>query len=80
VPFSTDESDLYEDDYDGAAATLVFTSTVNSNHIMTITLAALQIERESPTAGGRGEIVLPLNGISRMSSSTEEIAVQIRTS
>jgi hypothetical protein len=47
---------------------------------MTITLAALQIERETPTAGGRGEIVLPLNGISRMSSSTEEIAVQIRTS
>ena len=80
VPFSTDEADLYAADYDGAACTLVFTSTVNSNHIMTITLAALQVERETPVASGRGEIVLPINGISRMSSSTKEIAVQIRTS
>lgn len=80
VPFSTDEADIYAADYDGAAATLVFTSPVNANHIMTITLAALQIERESPTANGRGEIVLPLSGIARSSGSTKEIAVQLRTS
>jgi len=70
---TTGETDLYDQTNDGTSATLVFTSTVDTNVVFTLTLATLQVEAESPTMNGRGEIMLNINGTARMSSATKEI-------
>lgn len=74
------ETDLYDQTNDGTTATLVFTSTVDSNNILTFTLATLQVEAESPVQNARGETMLSIRGTARMSSSTKEIVAQLRTS
>lgn len=70
-------ADLYDQTNDGTTATFVFTSTVDTNVVFTLTLATLQVEAESPTMNARGEVMLTLNGTARMSSSTNEIAATL---
>lgn len=71
------EADLYDQGYIGAAATLVFTSTVDAAHVLTFSIGALQVPPATPTANARGEIVLRQTGVARMSSSTAEIGATL---
>jgi hypothetical protein len=51
---------------------LAFTNTVGSA-VLTATLAALQVPAMTPVVNGRGEVMLEIEGISRMSGSTREL-------
>ncbi len=73
-PYSTDEVTLYNQALAGAAATLTFTNTVGGA-VLVFTLAALQVGAVSPVVNGKGEIMLEIDGIARMSGSTRELVV-----
>jgi hypothetical protein len=71
-PYTSDETDLYEQALAGAAATLVFT---NGGYSTTFSFATLQFPDLSPVVAGKGEIPLTLEGIARKSGSTAELIV-----
>lgn len=75
TPYSSSETDLYDQAAAGAAATVVFT---NGAYSCTFAFANLQVPADTPGAGGRGaEIALGLNGMARMASTTRELIVTL---
>lgn len=72
TPYTSTESDLYDQSYAGAAATLAFT---NGNTSLTFSMPALQVPSITPVATGRGEVVLQMSGVARKSGSTAELTV-----
>lgn len=73
--YTSDEVDLYGQALSGAAATLAFTNTVGAA-ALTATLAALQVPAVTPVVNGKGEIMLEIEGVARMSSTTRELVFQ----
>jgi len=70
-PFTADELDLYGQDPAGAAGTLALTNdTVSAS----FAFAKLQVPDQSPVIGGKREVPLYLNMISRMAAARELIA------
>ena len=74
-PFDDDTDDLELQDLSGAAAgTLVLT---NGSNVVTFNFAQLQAPIDIPVIPGKVEIDLTLHHVSRMLSSTDEIAATI---
>ena len=78
VPYDTDNTALYGQAAAGAAATLVFTPPApHSGYSLTFTFGAMQFPKAPPTINGKGELVLPLNGIARRLTTTPSLAVTL---
>lgn len=72
---SSEYSALFDQSKDGAAATLAFTSTTDSNASATFSLTRLQVPSEDPIVNGPDEILLPQSGfVSGASTSLEMTA------
>lgn len=69
-----DSSALYGPALGGVAVVLTFT---NGTVSLTLSMAKVQIPKQSPVVGGRGEIMLPLQGIARKSGSTLELVTTL---
>src|SRR4029077_5102193 len=67
APYTSDNTDLYNQGITPSAGTLVFT---NGSNILTFTFGALQYEDKTPNANGRGEIFLPIKATARKIGST----------
>jgi hypothetical protein len=75
---ATEMSALYNQSKDGAAATMVFTSSTDSGYNATFNLRRLQVPAEDPIVAGPDEILLPLSGfVNGVSSNTEMTAVVV---
>ncbi len=72
TPFTSAETDLYNQALAGAEVTLVIT---NGSLSATFDMAVVQFPRMSPVVAGRDEIPLQLEGIARMSGSTKELII-----
>lgn len=72
TPYTSSETDLYNQALLGSAGSLVFT---NGNRSLTFTYGKLQFPANSPVIAGKGEIPLTLDGIARMTGSTRELVV-----
>jgi hypothetical protein len=71
TPYSSSEIDLYDMGVGGVPAVLALT---NGNYSLTFTAAKWQVPEETPENSGKGsELVLPLRGICRRSSTTQEL-------
>ena len=75
-PYTSDETDLYDQAVAGAAGSLVFT---NSTVSTTFTFAKLQVPARSPTVMGKQEIPLYLDMISREAGTKELIVTNDST-
>lgn len=71
APYTSDNTDLYNQGTTASAGTLVFT---NGSNVLTFTFGALQYEDKTPHASGRGEIFLPITATARKTGSTAAIA------
>lgn len=67
TPWTSSETDLYNQAVAGTAATLALAFDAYS---LSFAFAKLQVPAEGPTIGGRNEIPLTLNGVARMSGTT----------
>lgn len=75
TPWSSDETDLYDQAAAGAAATITFSY---ANYSLSFALANLQVPAETPGNPGRGgEMVLSVGGLARMASTTKELIVTL---
>jgi hypothetical protein len=72
-PWSSSETDLYDQAIYGAAGSLVFTNADVAATSLTIALGFLQAPAVHPQVSGRGETRLPLQMIARKSGSTPAI-------
>lgn len=75
LPFNSATLALYNALSAGAASSLVLTNAAGK--ILTFSFAALQVPAKSPEVPGRSEILLPINGISRMLSTTKELIITL---
>ena len=73
-PFTSSETDLYDQALAGSAATLVLAYAAYS---MTFTFPTLQFPAEGPQVPGRSELALNLNGVARKVSTTSELVVTL---
>jgi hypothetical protein len=71
-PYTSDTIALYDTGATGAQVVLTFT---NGGSSIAFTMVYVQFPAESPDTPGRDEILLPLKGIARSSSTTKEIVV-----
>jgi len=71
-PYTADELDLYEQAVAGSAGTIVIT---NGSVSTTFTFGVLQFPDLSPVVAGKQEIPLTLEGIARMTGSTEPLVI-----
>lgn len=71
-----DASALYAGGAAGLAATAVLTSTVETCSL-SFSMPKLEFPAESPVANGRGEIMLPLNGVARATVALNELSVAL---
>ena len=67
APYTSDNTDLYNQGITASAGTLVFT---NGSNVLTFTFGALQYEDDGPIIEGRGEIFLPIHATARKTGST----------
>lgn len=74
VPYTSSETDLYDQALAGSAATYALTY---SNYSMTFSFATLQFPSISPPVPSRQELVLSLNGVARKVGSTNELIVTL---
>lgn len=74
VPFTSSETDLYGQALLGSAATLVLAP---SNYSLTFTFGKLQFPAEGVVIQGKQELLLALNGVARMTSTTPELAITL---
>ncbi len=72
VPYTSDETDLYDQAQSGSAATAVYT---NGNMSLTFTFGRMQVANDPANVGGKTEIQLTTNGIARRVTSTPALAV-----
>jgi hypothetical protein len=71
VPYTTDNTDLYNQGTTATAATLVFT---NGSEVLTFTFGALQYEDTSPTVATKeAEILLPITCTARKTGATHAL-------
>ena len=76
-PYSSDETDLYDQAITGGAGTIVATY---AGYSLTFAFANLQAPAEAPTVGSKGEILLSLNSIAKQSGATKELIVTLDSS
>jgi hypothetical protein len=72
LPYTSDETGLYDTNATSAAVVLTFTDGTNT---LTITMAAASFPTEPPVTPGREEILLPYNGVARMTGTTKELVI-----
>lgn len=72
LPYTSSETSRYDTTTTGAA--VVFTLT-NGAYSLTLSLADVQFDTESPTVGGKDEIFLSLSGQARKSGTTAELII-----
>ena len=70
-----DASAIYAPAIAGVACIATFTNAAQTGVVLTMTSTYVQTPRQSPTVGGRTEIMLPWTGIARRSGATLELAV-----
>jgi hypothetical protein len=73
-----DSSVLYDAGSAGYATTAVLTNTAEAC-ALSFSMPALEIPAESPTANGRGEIMLPINGVARVASGGAALSELVTT-
>jgi hypothetical protein len=71
-PFTSAETDLYNQALAGAAASLVL-AQAGTGYSLSFAFATLQFPDQSPVINGRQEIPLHLSGVARMVGSTKEL-------
>lgn len=75
TPYSSSETDLYDLAVTGVAVVITLT---NGNYSIVFSIAKWQVPAQSPNISGKGaEITLPLAGICRRSSTTQELVVTL---
>lgn len=72
LPYTTDQSSIY--DLNATSATVLLTFT-NGVFVFSASFAAVQFPTIPPTTPGRDEVLLPLHGIARSSGATKEIVI-----
>jgi hypothetical protein len=75
VPWNSDNTDLIDQDLDGAAGSLVFTHGRTSGDVLTFDMAAIQYANVDPTLTGKDVIDYPLQGMVRSSGSTKPLII-----
>lgn len=75
TPYTSSETDLYNQALAGAAVTIVATNADTVTKVLTISLPKFQVPDRSPTVQSKGEIVLQVEGVARKTGSTNEISI-----
>lgn len=74
-PYSTSETDLYEQAALGAAGSVVFTNAASAGKILTFAFANLQAPDIGPDLGSKSEIRLPVQYVARRTAATSALIV-----
>lgn len=74
-PWTSSETDLYNQTLNGAVGSWVFTNADDTNNVLTIALGYLQVPAKHPELAGRGEITLPLQMTARQHSTTPSVRI-----